>query len=165
MNSDDGFEVSASPAAPGGNGQLVLGFYDNGRAADDTVFDFLVPTAGLYRFDLIVFESTGAASCEFYSVNMGSGTRVLINDSEEPASIRSFRTAVTASNAPSITRVEAVGGELAIEWVNGVPPFQVQTSPGLATQSWTNQGAPTTSRSARVPLPESGTVFVRVSGQ
>lgn len=166
VNSDDGFEVSAGPpVAGGGNQSVVLGFYDDGRAAADTVFDFLVQSPGLYRFDLIVFESTGAASCEFYSVDLATGTRVLINDIGEPTAIRSFRSAAAAPSSPTITRVEAVGGELVIEWVNGVPPFQVQTSPGLATGTWSNHGVPTTTRSTRIPIQPGGTTFVRLSGQ
>ena len=130
VNSDDGFEVRASPATPGGNTPgVVLGQYDNGRAAAESLFDFLVITPGLYRFDLIVFESTGAASCEFYSVDLASGRRILINDIEEPTAIRSFRSAATTPAAPTITRVEARGGELIIEWAEGTPPSRSNQAP------------------------------------
>ncbi|MFN0127309.1 MAG: Ig-like domain-containing protein [Verrucomicrobiales bacterium] len=165
VNSDDGFEVSTQDTDPGGQAApLVLGLYDDGRPAADTLFDFLVETAGVYRFDLVMFEGEGAASCEFYSVDLASGRRILINDSEDPAAILSYRT-VAMTPPPVVTRAESVGGDLLVEWIDGLPPFQVQTSPSLATGTWTNLGAPSNTRSARIPIQSGSTVFVRIAGQ
>jgi hypothetical protein len=153
VNSDDGFEVSAGIPAQGElTTQTVLGFYDNGRAADDTVFDFLVQTAGIYRFQLIFFESTGAASCEFYSVDLATGERILINDLTNPKAIKSYRTLAAPSLPPRITSIVRSGQDVTVQWVDGTPPFQLQLSSTLATGSWTNTGAPTPNRTATLPL-------------
>lgn len=164
VNSDDGFEVSVGTPAQGDfSVQTVLGLYDAGRAADDTVFDFLVTEAGLYRFRLVVFESGGAASCEFYSVNLGTGERILINDTEQAGAIRSYRSLAVAG-APRITSVVRNGTDLELQWVDGTPPFQVQRSGTLGLGSWNDFGAATSSRSATIPM-EGGVGFVRVVGR
>ena len=63
VNSDDGFEVDLAPPQGVEGARLTLGAFDGGRAADNTLFDFLVQTSGLYPFQVIYFESTGSASC------------------------------------------------------------------------------------------------------
>jgi hypothetical protein len=68
VNSDDGFEVNATPRHGVNGSPIVLGIFDGGRGAADTLFDFLVKTSGLYPFQVIYFQSAGLASCEFFSV-------------------------------------------------------------------------------------------------
>jgi hypothetical protein len=166
VNSDDGFEVSAGTPGQGDfTTETVLGAFDGGRAADDTVFDFLVETAGVYRFRLVFFEISGAASCEFYSVDPATGARTLINDLAEPTAIRSYRSlAAEPSLPPRITSVVRDGSDLVIEWVGGTPPFQVEVSDTMLDDSWTDQGSPTPDRTATVPA-EGAAGFVRVEGQ
>jgi hypothetical protein len=166
VNSDDGFEVSVGTPAQGDfTADTVLGAFDGGRAADDTVFDFLVETAGVYRFRLVFFEIGGAASCEFYSVDPATGTRTLINDLAEPAAIRSYRSLDSeVAPPPRITSVIRNGSDLVIEWVDGTPPFQVEVSGTMLEDSWTDQGSPTQDRAATVPV-EGAAGYVRVAGQ
>jgi hypothetical protein len=112
---------------------------------------------------LIYFESGGAANCEFFSLDPLSGEKTLINDVAVPTAIRSFRDVAT-SQPPRITSIVRNGAEITIEWVDGVPPFQVQRSTTLATGSWTNNGPPTSQRTITIPL-QPGAGFVRVVGQ
>ena len=164
VNSDDGFEVSVGTPAQGEfTAQTRLGFFDTGRAADDTVFDFLVTNAGIYRFRLIVFESAGAASCEFFSVNLATGEKILINDLTQPNAIRSYRS-LSLSPPPRITSVTRSGSDLVIQWVDGTPPFQVEFSSTLRTGGWSDLGPPTSNRTATIPM-QGGSGFVRVAGQ
>jgi hypothetical protein len=164
VNSDDGFEVSVGTPAQGEfTVRTVLGFFDGGRSAGDTTFDFLVQEAGLYRFRLVFFEIGGAASCEFYSTNLGTGERSLINDLALPGAIRSYRSISTAL-PPRIVTVLRTGPDLEIHWVDGTPPFQVQLSHSLANGTWENYGIPTQLRTAIIPI--SGDVrFIRVVGR
>jgi hypothetical protein len=166
VNSDDGFEVSVGTPGQGAfTAETVLGFFDGGRAADDTVFDFLVESAGVYRFRLIFFESAGAASCEFYSVDLSSGVLTLINDVTQPAAIRSYRSLDIQMPSPArITSVVRDGSDLVIQWVDGTPPFQVEVSDTMFEDSWTDQGPPTSDRTATVPI-EGASGYVRVGGQ
>lgn len=160
VNSDDGFEVNALPLQGMPRAPLVLGLFDNGRAAADTVFDVLVPTSGIYPFQLIYFESQGSASCEFFSVtNLATGDKVLINDLSSADAVRSYR-----ELAPRITGIVPNGSNAVIQWAYGAPPFQVQFKVGLTDPAWSNVGAPTTDRTASVPM-QSGAGFIRVSGQ
>jgi hypothetical protein len=92
VNSDDGFEVRVgtdpldvlSPST-------VLGFYDDGRATADTLFDFYIPVTGVYCVRVIFEEGSLGAAEEFFSVNIGTGAKTLINDLAAPGSIRSYR--------------------------------------------------------------------------
>jgi hypothetical protein len=165
VNSDDGFEASVGIPVQGEmTSQIVLGLFDNGRAAGDTLFDFLVQTPGIYRFQIIFFESDGAASCEFYSVDLSTGDRILVNDLANPKAIKSFRSLSTATAPPRITSIVRSGSDVIVQWIDGTPPFQVQLSSTLATGSWTNNGPPTPNRTATIPM-QPGGGFIRVVDQ
>ncbi len=157
VNSDDGFEVSAFPPQGVSGAPVVLGLFDGGRQATDTVFDLLVTTPGLYPFRVIYFESNGGASCEFFSVtNLATGDKALVNDTTDPNAIKSYRVL-----KPQITTVAKSGTNLAIDWAYGTPPFQVQFKTNLTDAVWSNLGSPTANRNVNVPM-QSATGFVRV---
>jgi hypothetical protein len=63
-----------------------------------------------------------------------------------------------------ITSVVRSGTDVSIDWVGGTPPFQVQFKDNLNTVQWTDSGAPTTARTANVPI-QPGAGFIRVVGQ
>ena len=68
--------------------------------------------------------------------------------------------AAKANESPQITRVQVSRNQTTIIWTNGRPSYQLQTRSEL-NQPWKNVGAPTTNRSAVVPV--SGTqAFFRV---
>jgi hypothetical protein len=162
VNSDDGFEVNSLPPQGVSGSPIVLGLFDNGRGAADTLFDFLVTTSGVYPFQVIYFQSASAASCEFFSVtNLATGDKVLINDPADPNAIKSYR---ALALAPRITGIVHNGSNAVIEWAYGNPPFQVQFKTNLTDAVWNAIGLPTTNSTASVPiLPGAG--FIRVYGQ
>jgi hypothetical protein len=157
VNSDDGFEMSVAPPLGVAGSPLVLGLYDNGRSPDDTLFDFQVTTAGIYNFNLIYFESQGGAECELYSVKLPTGDKILVNDLSNVDAIRSYRVI-----PPRITSSVRSGTDVVINWAYGNPPFQVQFKNNI-TGTWSNSGAPTSSRTAHVPI-QPGAGFIRVMG-
>jgi hypothetical protein len=162
VNSDDGFEVNALPPQGVSGSPIVLGLFDNGRGAADTLFDFQVPTSGVYPFQVIYFQADGFGSCEFFSVtNLATGGKVLINDPADPNAIKSYR---ALALAPRITSVVRNGPNVVISWANGNPPFQVQFKNDPANPVWNNIGLPTANRTANVPILP-GVGFIRVFGQ
>ena len=69
-----------------------LGEWDapKGFGAVDVNFGFAVPEAGLYPFRLVAGQEGGEASLEWYSI-LPDNTKVLINDSTNPNSLKAFR--------------------------------------------------------------------------
>lgn len=157
VNSDDGFEFNALPPKGVSGSPIILGLFDNGRAADDTLFDFVVQTSGVYPFQLIYFESTGAASCELFSVKFANSEKILINDTNNVDAIKSFIVI-----PPRITSVVRSGSNVSINWAYGNPPFQVQFKNNI-NGPWSNSGSPTSNRTALVPI-QPGAGFIRVVG-
>ena len=80
VNSDDGFRVTVGKEARDKATALVLGEYDGGRGAADSIFDFTVTQAGVYSFRLIYEEGGGGANCSWFTAPVGNPDgRVLIN--------------------------------------------------------------------------------------
>jgi hypothetical protein len=160
VNSDDGFEVNGLPPQGVAGTPIVLGLFDDGRSASDTLFDVLVPTNGIYIFQLIYFDSTGAAECEFFSVtNLVTGDKVLVNDVSTPNAIKSYRII-----PPRMTSIVKNGSNIDLKWAYGLAPFQVQTKTDITSTIWNNVGSPTSNSSASVPIIPGGTAFFRVVG-
>ncbi len=157
VNSDDGFQLNALPPKGVSGSPIVLGLFDNGRAASDTLCDFLVQTNGVYGFQLIYFESDGDANCEFFSVNLATGDLILVNDLSNTNAIKSFRVV-----PPRITSIVRSGSNVSISWAYGNPPFQVQFKNNI-NGPWSNSGSPTSNRTALVPI-QPGAGFFRVVG-
>jgi len=63
-----------------------------------------------------------------------------------------------------ITSVARSGTDVIIDWIGGTPPFQVQFKDDLNNLPWSDSGAPTTARTANVPI-QPGAGFIRVVGQ
>jgi hypothetical protein len=160
VNSDDGFEVNALPPQGVSGSPIVLGLFDGGRGAADTLFDFVVTTSGVYPFQVIYFQSTGRSTEQFFSVtNLVTGDKILINDSTYPNAIQSYRVL-----KPHIISIARNGANVVVDWAYGTPPFQVQFKNSLTNTVWSNIGLPTTNRTANVPI-QGGVGFIRVSGQ
>ncbi|HWW00896.1 MAG TPA: hypothetical protein VNZ64_14465 [Candidatus Acidoferrum sp.] len=160
VNSDDGFEVNALPPQGVSGSPMVLGLFDGGRGAADTLFDFQVTTSGVYPFQVIYFQSTGRATEEFFSVtNLVTGDKILINDPNYSNAIKSYR-----ALKPRLTHIARNGPNAVVDWAYGTPPFQLQFKSSLTAPVWSNIGAPTTNQTATVPI-QPGAGFFRVSGQ
>jgi hypothetical protein len=92
VNSDDGFKVTTAPGAPNPFG-LVLGSFDGGRGSDNTFFDFSVTAAGYYPFRLLYWQGGGDGNLEWFTVNLSTGDKVLVNDTFNAAALIPYQTA------------------------------------------------------------------------
>ena len=88
VNSDDGFQVSVGNRA--NPNWAVLGQFDGGRGASDTVFIFNVEEAGVYPFRLLWFEGGGGANVEWFTVSP-EGCRALVGDDQADGAVLSFQ--------------------------------------------------------------------------
>lgn len=135
VNSDDGFEVRTGLPARSVLGSQVLGSFDGGRGAGDTVFDFIAPVDGIYPFRLIFFEGTGGASLEWWSLDLATGNRVLINDPANADSIKSFAFSSAVDQLAFVRSVVPAPGEesarmdspIELVIVDGTTPVAVGT--------------------------------------
>lgn len=75
--------------------------YNGSRPSADTVFGFTVPQAGVYPFRLVYDQGSDAASLEWFSVTP-AGNKVLLNDTANPAALKTYRARATSPAAPSI---------------------------------------------------------------
>lgn len=85
VNSDDGFIATLGTSAFG----TVLGAFNSGRPAGDSIFQIAVEKDGVYPVRLAWWEGTGGASLEFFSIT-DSGERILINDRSNPEAIPAY---------------------------------------------------------------------------
>ena len=160
VNSDDGFQVNVLPPEGVAGAPMVLGQFDGPRGAANTLFDFLVQKGGLYPFQIIYFQGSGFANCQFFSVtNFQTGGMVLINDPTDPSAINSYSVL-----APQLTRIAPSGSNVVLSWAYGNSPFQLQFKTNITDLIWNNIGSPTSNRTATVPV-RSTTGFIRVFGQ
>lgn len=114
VNSDDGFQVSAGTTNQ--PNALVLGAFDGGRGAANSVFYFQVSQPGVYFFKLLYFEGTGGSSVEWFTVN-ADGTYALVNGSQTGA-LKAYRARTVPEPAVggSIESVSLVNGNVVISY-------------------------------------------------
>jgi hypothetical protein len=114
VNSDDGFRTTAGFLA---DAPLILGEFNAGRSAGDTLFQFAVQEAGVYAFRTVWFEGSGDANLEWFLVN-ADGSRVLLNDTGNGGP-----PAFQQGTIPSVPRVLTIrtttGGKVTIQWAAG----------------------------------------------
>ena len=78
INSDDGFQLYGGIPFDVLEWKL-LGSFEGGRGADDTLFTFKAPRAGVYPFRVIYEQGKHDASIEWFTIKP-DGTKVLVND-------------------------------------------------------------------------------------
>lgn len=105
VNSDDGFKVSLghSPFGP------VLGSYNGGRGASDTLFTIVVEEDGVYPIRLAWWEGGGGANVEFFSVTP-TGEKILINDRSNANAIKAYSAGTVPAYLESINPYPGQGG-------------------------------------------------------
>jgi hypothetical protein len=116
VNSDDGFRTQAGYISVPADG-ILLGQFDGGRGAADTLFKFLVETAGVYPLRTIWQEGGGGANIEWFTVK-ADGTKVLLNDRAN-GGIPTYRVGVAPAKPagqPGFTSVAKSGNNLVIAW-------------------------------------------------
>ena len=115
VNSDDGFQVAAgttnSPT------HYVLGKFDAGRGAADSVFYFKIEKAGVYFFRLLYFEGGGDARVEWFTINP-NGSRALVNGTQAGAVKAYQKRTVAEPEIPSggVTSVSLTAGKVVINY-------------------------------------------------
>jgi hypothetical protein len=91
VNSDDGFAVFAGENARDMFAP-VLGRFDGGRGATDSIFQFRVTQAGLYPFRLVYYQGGGTAgNLEWFMMNPLTGEKILINDTANASATKAWR--------------------------------------------------------------------------
>lgn len=103
VNSDDGFRAQAGYINVPADGAL-LGQFDGGRGASDTLFTFVVASAGVYPIRVIWNEGGGGANIEIFSVK-ANGTKALLNDTAN-GGFKTYRVGVAPAkpaNPPTVS--------------------------------------------------------------
>ena len=91
VDSDDGFRLTTWPN-PHEEFPYQLAVFDGTRSVAETTGVFAVTNAGYYPFRLVYFQAIGPASLELYAIAY-TGARNLVNDTNNPASLRAYRSA------------------------------------------------------------------------
>jgi hypothetical protein len=94
--SDDGFKINSGTSLTDQTTSPLS--FRNGGTANQT-FEFVVPAAGLYPFRMVWYERGGSAHAEWFSVDLETGARTLINDPDVPTAIKAF----TSISAPALS--------------------------------------------------------------
>ncbi len=80
----------------------LLGQFNSGRGASDTIFPVVVPAPGVYPLRTVWFEGGGGANLEWFSVT-STGEKILLNDRENPAALKAFSGRVGGGPTPTIS--------------------------------------------------------------
>ena len=94
QNDEDKFKVFTAASSRDrfaqevGEFELTLLGYREG--ANDCTFDFTVEKEGLYPFRIVYWNKSRNAALEFYSIDINTEEKILINDTESEKAIKSF---------------------------------------------------------------------------
>jgi hypothetical protein len=138
VNSDDGFKVTAGSPLKGPTA-VILGSFDAGRGAADTLFTFPVAAAGYYPFRLLYENGGGGANCEWFT-QLADGTDVLINDPTNPNSIKAYmgpEPTPVVSSGPKFNPPTQTNGVVTLTWTGSATLQQATNLTGQASD-WSN---------------------------
>jgi hypothetical protein len=121
-----------------------LGEWDGpkGFGAVDVNFGFAVPEAGVYPFRLVAGNESGAGSIEWYSI-LPDRTRVLINDTTNPNSLKAFRARSGGGATLSFNAPAYANGKITIAW-QGTGTLEETTALGTSWSTSPSQTNPQT---------------------
>lgn len=132
VNSDDGFRLSPATSVNDSRNALTVGVFDGGRGAADTLFDFNVQQAGIYPMRLIWENGGGDCNVEWFSVDIASGTKYLVNDTSKAAAVKAYRAAAGAAQKPVFNAPTITAGTVTITWTGTGTLQQAGTLTGQA---------------------------------
>jgi hypothetical protein len=99
----------------------ILGQFDDGRGASDTIYNIVVPAPGVYPLRTVYFQGGGGGNAEWFSV-LQDGTKILLNDTATTGHLKTFQ-ARTVAATPTIgiagTVITYTGTLLSSDTVNG----------------------------------------------
>jgi hypothetical protein len=97
----------------------------------ETQFTVNAPAAGLYPFRILYWQTGLGANLTFYTVNNDTGERILVNDTNSPASIKAYRSSsAPAANAPYVAEISPLSGS---EGNSPSAPVEAVIADGTAT--------------------------------
>ncbi|MFO1501467.1 MAG: hypothetical protein U1G07_24275 [Verrucomicrobiota bacterium] len=112
IRSDDGFKLWAGTPE---NELVLLALYEGAREPLDSVFGFAVSKPGLYPFRLLYYQAGGGALLRWSELTE-DGTQIIVNDPDDEAALRAFRSVPGNAPGPVLT-IQAQGSELELTWV------------------------------------------------
>lgn len=101
VNSDDGFRLSFG-WGPGDVVGVAAGTAGE-RGFTDSLMDVVIPADGFYPVRLMWFETSGGSGAEFFTENVLTGERILVNDTTRPGAVLAYR--ASSVSRPYISRV------------------------------------------------------------
>ncbi|MBI4324082.1 MAG: hypothetical protein HY674_02340 [Chloroflexi bacterium] len=118
VNDDDGYTlfVDQNPRnvfsqVVGAFQNVTGGFPEN--AQNNNEFTFFAPETGLYPFRLLFYQGGREASLEWYSVDLESGAKILINDLSNPKAVKAFQNSTSPkAHLPYIAELSPRPGTL-----------------------------------------------------
>jgi hypothetical protein len=79
----------------------ILGQFNAGRGATDSIFPVVVPAPGVYPLRTVWFEGGSGANLEIFSV-ADTGEKILLNDTANPKALKSYQSR-SSGPAPTIS--------------------------------------------------------------
>lgn len=107
VNSDDGFKTTAGLNPADSASAILLGEFNGGRGASDTIFTFVAEEAGIYALRTIWEEGGGGANIEWFTFK-ADGTKVLLNDVAN-GGLKAYRIATVQTPAALVSRSPTPG--------------------------------------------------------
>lgn len=128
VNSDDGFRLTTGNVADRLQ-EFLVGQFDGGRGAGDTVMNFNISQAGVYPFRLIYQQGGGGYSVDWFTADPNDpGNRIHLN---APGGVPAYRAITTpVSPYPSVAGVFPVNGQ---QGVSPSTPFTMLVDDGGTT--------------------------------
>jgi len=121
--SDDGYALF-SGSNPRNFLNPILGQFFRGNVPafasvnNSNVFTVVAPADGVYPMRLTYYQTHEDASLEWFSIDEGTGDKILINDSADARAIKAFRFSTAASeNKPYVAQIDPTPG------ISGVSPL------------------------------------------
>ncbi|HUS35780.1 MAG TPA: hypothetical protein VM680_10560 [Verrucomicrobiae bacterium] len=117
VNDDDSFLVYVAANPRDAFGTQVAQFERNappftGNTHSETVFQVNAPTAGIYPFRILHWQTSHGSNLQFYTIDESTGNRVLVNDTPTDANaIKAYRNSTVANaNGPYVAEVSPSPG-------------------------------------------------------